>query len=144
MLRSQSLLITNFGPSLLIMQRLVGIPLSLFIIQALPTLRLYMIKHFKKFSATAVRFATSTLEKYGLYGVTPEEFLQLARNDLHLEQDLQVYADIATDLVSFAEQLSSYRANNRSGGLQWQGGGFGLSGAIKGTLMAGKRQMKWQ
>lgn len=88
-------------------------------------------------SATAVRFATSTLEKYGLYGVTPEEFLQLARNDLHLEQDLQVYADIATDLVSFAEQLSSYRANNRSGGLQWQGGGFGLSGAIKGTLMAG-------
>lgn len=88
-------------------------------------------------SATSVRFATSTLEKYGLHGITPEEFLQLARNDIHLEQDLQVYADIATDLVSFAEQLSGYRANNRSGGLQWQGGGFGLSGAIKGTLMAG-------
>lgn len=39
--------------------------------------------------------------------------------------------------MEFVEQLQSYRASERTGGAHWQGGGFGLSGAIKGALMAG-------
>ena len=50
---------------------------------------------------------------------------------------LQEYVDTAKRLEEFVEQLKSYRAKNRSQGIQWQGGGFGLSGAIGGAVMAG-------
>ena len=88
-------------------------------------------------SATnAIRFTISELDKYGL-AITPEEFLRLSQENLYLGDVLQEYVDTAKRLEEFVEQLKSYRAKNRSQGIQWQGGGFGLSGAIGGAVMAG-------
>lgn len=87
-------------------------------------------------AANAIRFTISELDKYGL-SITPEEFLRLAQGNLYLGDVLQEYVDTAKRLEEFVEQLKSYRAKNRSQGIQWQGGGFGLSGAIGGAVMAG-------
>ena len=87
-------------------------------------------------AANAIRFTISELDKYGL-AITPEEFLRLSQENLYLGDVLQEYVDTAKRLEEFVEQLKSYRAKNRSQGIQWQGGGFGLSGAIGGAVMAG-------
>lgn len=87
-------------------------------------------------AANALRFTISELDKYGL-SITPEEFLRLAQGNLYLGDVLQEYVDTAKRLEEFVEQLKSYRAKNRSQDIQWQGGGFGLSGAIGGAVMAG-------
>lgn len=87
-------------------------------------------------AANALRFTISELDKYGLT-ITPEEFLRIAKGNIYLDDVLQEYVDTAKRLEEFVEQLKSYRAKNRSQGIQWQGGGFGLSGAIRGAVMAG-------
>lgn len=87
-------------------------------------------------SADAVRLAVSTLAEHGL-DITPEAFLDVAQNSIHLGSDLHEYTDLVERLTDFVEQLNSYRANKRSRSLRWQGGGFGIRGAVGGAIMAG-------
>ncbi len=88
-------------------------------------------------AASAIVFATSTLQDYGLPTLKEEDFLLYAEDSIHLDRDLREYADISDAILELTEQLSSYRAAQRSQSSRWQGGGFGLKGAISGALMAG-------
>lgn len=83
-----------------------------------------------------IDFAVSVLSRYGV-SISSDEFFQQAKQRIDFTEDLRQYAEIADRFMEFVEQLQSYRASERTGGAHWQGGGFGLSGAIKGALMAG-------
>lgn len=87
-------------------------------------------------STNAISFAVSVLERYGLV-MEPDEFIRIAKENIHLGGDLHEYVETAEQLDNFTQRLHSYRARNRSGNIQWQGGGFGLKDAIGGALMAG-------
>lgn len=87
-------------------------------------------------AADAIQFAVSVLGQYGLT-IESNEFLLSAQDGLHFDTYLKDYIDLAEQLEDFTEQLSNCRANNRSRNIQWQGGGFGLKGAIGGAMMAG-------
>lgn len=87
-------------------------------------------------AADGIQFTVSILEQYGLT-IESNEFLLSAQDGLHFDTYLKDYIDLAEQLEDFTEQLSNYRANNRSRNIQWQGGGFGLKGAIGGAMMAG-------
>ena len=86
----------------------------------------------------SINFGAKLLKKYGIMDVNDEQLIQLAISRIDLENTLKEYNDLAVQLVQFVEQLSSYRAQNRSGNqMRWQGGGFGLRGALSGALTAG-------
>lgn len=54
-----------------------------------------------------------------------------------LEQSLQPYFEASDKLAEFAERLRSFRTIERASRGKWQGGGFGLRGALKGAIHAG-------
>ncbi len=50
---------------------------------------------------------------------------------------MEFYSEMSTQLTDLAEQMRSYRAAQSAKRLRWQGGGFGITGAIKGAITAG-------
>lgn len=86
----------------------------------------------------AIHFAVETLSKLGVK-IDEKEFLGYAKNGIKSARYFQKYIDIENELVQVAEDLHNYRQSNRNKApsVQWQGGGFGLKGALKGAAMAG-------
>lgn len=73
--------------------------------------------------------------------MTPEMFLKKYYNNYNYNMD---YSEIISKVVEkYAEvvdekaSLENYRSMQKASRSQWQGGGFGIQGAVKGAIMAG-------
>lgn len=106
----------------------------------------------------SAEFAVSVLMYYEIETVTPEKLTTLATTYTEKTRDGNRYSytvyweNIFKDLIKetlkpiqervkavsdFKNELSFQRQVQRSSRSRWQGGGFGISGAIKGAMMAG-------
>lgn len=86
-----------------------------------------------------VRFGVSVIREYGVLDVDEEAFLGVTQTNGFLETNMDYYTSIAAELRDSVEKLVSYRTQTRMlrPTTHWQGGGFGLGGAIRGALTAG-------
>ncbi|WP_156114892.1 CFI-box-CTERM domain-containing protein [Paenibacillus sp. FSL R5-0345] len=93
-------------------------------------------------SVTAsLKFGVSVLMKYGVDDVDFDKLAELAANDIDIPKYISPFMEAAEKIEEYAENLSNYKNLSRAGRSRWQGGGFGLGGAIKGALTAGALNM---
>lgn len=90
----------------------------------------------------AVKFGVSVLMEYGIDDIDEDELSErVVSANGDIKQELEpIYAKVA-EIIDFEESLSEYRNAQRMGRSQWEGGGFGVGGAIKGALTAGALNM---
>lgn len=112
----------------------------------------------ERINRESAEFAVSVLMYYGIETVTPEKLTTLATAYTEKTRDGNRYSytiyweNIFKDLIKdnlkpiqervkavsdFQNELSFQRQVQRANRSRWYGGGFGLSGAIKGAMMAG-------
>lgn len=84
----------------------------------------------------SLKFGVSVLMKYDVDYVDLDKLADLAANDIDILKYISPFMEASEQIEEYAENLSSYRNLSRAGRSRWQGGGFGLSGAIKGALTA--------
>ncbi|EFM11069.1 stress protein [Paenibacillus curdlanolyticus YK9] len=89
----------------------------------------------------SLKFGVSVLMKYDVDDVDFDRLASFAAEDLDMQKYIAPFVEAAEKIEEYAESLSSYRELSRAGRSRWQGGGFGLGGAIKGALTAGVLNM---
>ncbi|MWC29172.1 TerD family protein [Paenibacillus sp. MMS18-CY102] len=89
----------------------------------------------------SLKFGVSVLMKYDVDDVDFDRLASFAAENLDMQAYIAPFVEAAEKIEEYAENLSSYRELSRAGRSRWQGGGFGLAGAIKGALTAGMLNM---
>lgn len=84
----------------------------------------------------SVRFGVSILMKYDVYFVDENKLAELASGDIDIQKYISPFIEAAEKIQEYAENFFNYRSISRAGRGKWQGGGFGIGGAIKGALTA--------
>lgn len=85
----------------------------------------------------SVNLGVKTLMKYGVDYIDNDRLTDLASEDFDVENVWQPIINEANKIDEEAERLATYRNVQRASRSRWQGGGFGIGGAIKGALTAG-------
>lgn len=85
----------------------------------------------------AVNLGVKTLMEYGVDYIDNGRLTDLASEDFDIENVWQPIFNEANIIDEEAERLATYRNVQRASRSRWQGGGFGIGGAIKGALTAG-------
>jgi len=112
----------------------------------------------ERINRESAEFAVSVLMHYGIETVTPDKMVTLYGSYWEISKDggedhnsvfwKHEFSDLIGNtlkpiqtkvkaITDFKKELSFQRQVQRASRGQWQGGGFGLAGAIKGALMAG-------
>lgn len=88
--------------------------------------------------APALDHCIDTLVQHGVIDVDVRAFAECYQSFAEpcAEAFSEVY-DRYTEVVMDAEELNQYRRARREGRARWQGGGFGLAGALSGAVTAG-------
>lgn len=74
----------------------------------------------------------------GIYTVSLEQIADMIRNSAnHFSDKYTIFSEKYLEIVASAKQLEEYKALKRANRSRWEGGGFGLKGAIKGAFTAG-------
>ncbi|WP_336775306.1 CFI-box-CTERM domain-containing protein [Paenibacillus sp. MMO-58] len=94
------------------------------------------IPTFIEMVTVSLKFGVSVLIKYDVDYVDLEKLADLATNEIDILKYISHFIEASDKIAAYAENLSSYRNLSRAERGNWQGGGFGLSGAIKGALTA--------
>lgn len=86
----------------------------------------------------AIEQAIADLVTYNIFDVNESVFMDKYLSD-HFTwgDDWEEIDKQYLEIVLNAKELDDYRASRREGRGKWVGGGFGLSGAVKGSLQAG-------
>ena len=95
------------------------------------------IPFFEDKIAKSIDLGFRTLIELGVDDKDRDEFFDIV---LYINEPLSVIDPLikaAEDIQEYADALSDYRDVQRSGRSHWQGGGFGVKGAIKGAITAG-------
>ena len=86
----------------------------------------------------AVSFSVFVLMNYGIDDIDDDYFVELLGEDsIGYEDVLSAFGETAELLEQAEATIREHRANQRSGRSHWQGGGFGIRGAITGAVKAG-------
>ncbi|CDS53403.1 hypothetical protein [Polaromonas sp. CG9_12] len=72
-----------------------------------------------------------------IYDIDITEFEEYFSDFFTWDKDFATIDEKYLSIVLKAEELDAYRAQRREGRGQWVGGGFGISGAVKGAMQAG-------
>ena len=112
----------------------------------------------ERINRESAEFAVSVLMYYGIENVTPEKIVSLStfytektfdgkRYSYHkdwnnifrhlVDDNLKPVRNEVKNVANYQKELSVQRQIQRAGRSRWQGGGFGLKGALKGAMMAG-------
>ena len=83
-----------------------------------------------------LEFSVSIAHEYGSHNIDMEWYLQFSDEAVGFCSVMNYYRDISVQLIDLAETMASYRAAKSSRRSYWQGGGFGIAGAIRGALTA--------
>lgn len=95
---------------------------------------------YKKIQET-LSFAVALLMDYGVDDVDEEQLAKILGNRIQPDSFLNIYYEQAEAIQSEIERINGYRTVERSTRGKWQGGGFGIGGAIKGAITAGAMNM---
>lgn len=90
---------------------------------------------------TSLKFGVSVLMKYDVDYFDFDKLADLSAEYIDIQKYMSPFTEAAEKIEVYAENLSSYRNLSRAERSRWQGGGFGLGGAIKGALTAGALNM---
>lgn len=91
-----------------------------------------------QFIFSCVDAAIEVLTKFDIWSISREQFISEFYADYFPFLDLyKEYAKEYEKILNKAEQQKLYREYQRSSRGYWEGGGFGLSGAIRGAINAG-------
>lgn len=85
----------------------------------------------------AMEVAVQDVVTQGIYDIDLELFANYLGQYVTWEDDFAVVDDRYMAIVLKAEELDAYRTQRRESRGRWVGGGFGLSGAVKGAMQAG-------
>lgn len=85
----------------------------------------------------AVKFGVSVLMEYGIDFIDEETLADMVTSDGNVKNALNYIYSKADEISDTAESLSEYRNAQRASRGHWEGGGFGVKGAVKGALTAG-------
>ena len=85
----------------------------------------------------AVKFGVSVLMEYGIDFIDEETLSDMVTSDGNVKNALNYIYSKADEISDTAESLSEYRNAQRTSRGHWEGGGFGVKGAVKGALTAG-------
>lgn len=92
---------------------------------------------YQLFSAVITSYVESLVNK-GYYELSPTSFIQdYYRGDSHIEQACSEICNAYNEIVMTKEQQEEYRRLRKATRGRWQGGGFGIGGAVKGAALAG-------
>jgi hypothetical protein len=90
-----------------------------------------------KYLMTVVDEAIRDLIAHGIYDINEDEFINAYLSDYYTwDNDFAEVDERYLEIVLSAEQLDEYRIARRENRGRWIGGGFGISGAIKGAAGA--------
>ncbi|MDD7208762.1 MAG: zinc-ribbon domain-containing protein [Lachnospiraceae bacterium] len=101
--------------------------------KAIPTL-------FEKIRET-LSFVITVLMKYGVDDIDEEQLREVLESRVKPDNYLNVYFEKAEAIQTEIERIKGYRGVERASRGRWQGGGFGIGGAIKGAVTAGAMNM---
>lgn len=90
----------------------------------------------EKIQAT-LKYGVSVLIKNGINHIDVSTLTELSFKDIDYSRYIEPFVEYANQIQQIASQINNYRDLQRMGRGNWSGGGFGLSGAIKGAMMAG-------
>lgn len=83
-----------------------------------------------------LEFSVSIVHKNGGHDIDEEYFLQYSNDAKVFCSAMNYFREVSILLTNLAETMASYRAAKSARRSYWQGGGFGIAGAIKGALTA--------
>lgn len=89
----------------------------------------------------SIQFGVRILMKYGVDYIDENELASMVSRRKSIQDYLSSIFEKAEKIEDYANELAGYRAVSRASRGYWEGGGFGLSGAIKGALTAGALNM---
>ena len=85
----------------------------------------------------SINLGVKTLMNYGVDYIDSNRLTDIASEYIDAEKVWNIFFEEANRIAEEAERLALYRNAQRASRSRWQGGGFGLAGAIKGALAAG-------
>ena len=85
----------------------------------------------------ATHFGVSVLMEYGIDDIDDNALAAMVSENGGIRQALDFIYQKAEKIEELAISLGEYRSIQRAGRGHWEGGGFGVRGAIKGALTAG-------
>lgn len=85
----------------------------------------------------AAEIAVQDIVAHGIYDIDLELFGNYMGQHVAWEDDFAVVDDQYMAIVLKAEELDTYRTQRRESRGRWAGGGFGVTGAVKGAMQAG-------
>lgn len=84
-----------------------------------------------------LKFTVAIANENGATDVDAQWYAQFTSKATYLCSVFKYYNETANQFMDLAEAMSSYRAAKSANRSRWQGGGFGIGGAIKGAFTAG-------
>jgi len=87
----------------------------------------------------AVSFSVFVLMEYGIDDIDEETFFDMVGGEegLGIRMILDQFLELNEQVKDAQTSINDYRTAQRSGRSYWQGGGFGIRGAISGAIKAG-------
>lgn len=89
----------------------------------------------------ALHYGVSVLMEYGIDDIDDNELGKMVAGNEGVRDALEPIYQKAQEIEDLAISMGEYRAVQRAGRGYWEGGGFGIGGAIKGALTAGALNM---
>lgn len=94
-------------------------------------------KRYVELQHSCIKYGVTVLMKYGVDYISINELTEKVKDTLETEKTWKPYFDKAEKILNEADRMVEYRNAKRATRSRWQGGGFGIGGAIKGALTAG-------
>lgn len=85
----------------------------------------------------SINLGVEILLKHGVDHIDNSSLTDLASEYIDIEEVWKPIVDAAKKIEETADKLAMYRNVQRASRSRWQGGGFGITGAMKGALTAG-------
>ena len=86
---------------------------------------------------SAVRFGVDVLMEYGIDDVDDTILANMVIRSGNIKESLGYIYAKAEEIQRYAENLGDYRDIKKASRGHWEGGGFGVTGAVKGAIVAG-------
>lgn len=95
------------------------------------------IPYFTKLLGNMVNYFYNWLLENDIDCISQSDFIDIVLDMLDIDEDMKIFNDWADAVIEQIDKISAIRTAQRSSRSRWQGGGFGIKGAVKGAIKAG-------
>lgn len=90
----------------------------------------------------SLKFGYQVLQSYGISSVSVDQIREMTQERVSsIDDRLEDFYESVDDIMRYAKDLQRHREATQGNRSYWQGGGFGVKGAIKGAITAGVLNM---